>query len=79
VASLHSPRLEIWHLLDRVILMADGSVLYDGPCQDSIHYLSRQGHYLRAFANPAEFLIDLAAVDCRSREVETLSRGRVMA
>ncbi|KAL2825826.1 P-loop containing nucleoside triphosphate hydrolase protein [Aspergillus cavernicola] len=79
VASLHSPRSEIWHLLDRVILMADGSVLYDGPCQDSIHYFSQQGHYLRAFANPAEFLIDLAAVDRRSREVETISRARVTA
>ncbi|KAL3451514.1 P-loop containing nucleoside triphosphate hydrolase protein [Aspergillus insuetus] len=77
VTSLHSPRSEIWHLLDRVILMADGSVLYDGPCQDSIHYFSQRGYHLKPFANPAEFLIDLAAVDRRSKDAEDLSRARV--
>jgi ABC-type multidrug transport system ATPase subunit len=77
IFSLHSPRSEVWHLLNRIILIAEGSVPYYRPSQESIHYFARHGHYIEAFTNPAEFLIDLTAVDRRSRHNDDLSQERI--
>ena len=82
IASIHQPRSEIWGLLestDRVILLSQGSPLYIGPPSQALSHFSGLGHKLPAFVNPAEFLIDLAAVDNRSEELEQVSGARVQS
>ncbi|KAJ9201894.1 hypothetical protein DTO164E3_3332 [Paecilomyces variotii] len=77
IVSIHAPRSEIWDLFDNVILLARGSVLYSGPVKDSVSYFEDCGYELPPFVNPAEFLIDLAALDNRSPELEAESKARV--
>ncbi|KAE8148190.1 P-loop containing nucleoside triphosphate hydrolase protein [Aspergillus avenaceus] len=77
VVSIHAPRSEIWSLFDNVILLARGSVLYSGASSESLPHFERCGHLLPPFVNPAEFLIDLAAIDNRSEELEASSLARV--
>ncbi|KAL1959781.1 hypothetical protein VTO42DRAFT_926 [Malbranchea cinnamomea] len=77
IASIHAPRSEIWGLFDRVVLLTRGSVLYSGPADSALVYFEKQGHSIPPFVNPAEFLIDLAAYDNRSEELEAISRARV--
>lgn len=77
IVSIHAPRSEIWELFDNVILLARGSVLYSGPVKDSVPYFENCGYELPPFVNPAEFLIDLAAFDNRSPELEISSNARV--
>lgn len=77
VVTIHQPRSEIWGLFDRIILLTQGSPIYSGPLEDCLHYFQDLGHILPAFINPAEYLIDLAAVDTRSEELETTSSARV--
>lgn len=77
VVSIHGPRSEIWGLFDRVILLARGSVLYSGTTEASLPHFADAGYELPAFENPAEFLIDLAAIDNRSEDAEKKSLVRV--
>ncbi|KAJ5861511.1 uncharacterized protein N7529_008821 [Penicillium soppii] len=77
VVSIHAPRSEIWSLFDNVILLARGSALYSGSLEGSLVHFEECGHVLPSFVNPAEFLIDLAAIDNRTEELETASNVRV--
>lgn len=77
ICSIHQPRSEIWQLFDYVLLLAKGSPLYSGQSARCLVYFESHGHFLPPFVNPAEFLIDLAAIDTRSAEAEESSTIRV--
>lgn len=77
IVSIHAPRSEIWSLFDNVILLARGSALYSGPASESLAHFEQCGHILPPFVNPAEFLIDLAAIDNRTEALEAASHVRV--
>ena len=79
IVTIHQPRSEIWGLLDHLVLLSGGSPLYSGPTAGCLPYFELQGHVLPAFVNPAEFIIDLAAVDTRTEELESASSVRVDA
>lgn len=77
ICSIHQPRSEIWQLFDYVLLLAKGSPLYSGQKAKCLAYFQHLGYILPPFVNPAEFLIDLAAIDTRSPEAEASSATRV--
>ena len=77
ICSIHQPRSEIWQLFDYVLLLAKGSPLYSGQKARCLGYFEHLGYILPPFVNPAEFLIDLAAIDTRSPEAEASSATRV--
>lgn len=77
ICSIHQPRSEIWQLFDHVLLLAKGSPLYSGQSVGCLPYFEHLGYVLPPFVNPAEFLIDLAAIDTRSPEAEESSTTRV--
>jgi ABC-type multidrug transport system ATPase subunit len=77
IISIHAPRSEIWNLFDQVILLSKGTTLYSGPASRAVSHFKSTGHPLPAFVNPAEFLVDLAAIDCRSEEAERSSLARL--
>lgn len=77
IVTLHQPRSEIWGLFDHIILLTGGSPVYSGPTESCISYFGKLGHPLPPFVNPAEYLIDLAAIDTRSQELEEQSLARV--
>ena len=59
--------------------MTRGSAVYAGSRPDCLPYFEGLGHPLPAFVNPAEHLIDLAAIDNRTPELEAASLRRVNA
>lgn len=77
IVTIHQPRSEIWGLFDNLLLLAGGSLLFSGPLEDCLPYFEDLGYELPAYVNPAEYLIDLAAVDTRSPELEASSTARV--
>jgi len=77
IITIHQPRSEIWGLFDHLILLTGGSPIYSGPADVCLQYFAKLGHVLPPFVNPAEHLIDLAAVDTRSPELEETSLARV--
>jgi len=78
ITTIHQPRSGIFSLFDRVTLLSRGSVAYTGPTSDCLSWfdgLLPGG--LRPHVNPADYLIDIVAVDTRTKEAENESQARV--
>eukprot|EP01031_Cornospumella_fuschlensis_P032249 gene32249-39004_t len=64
ICSIHQPRADIYNLLDCVlILSAGGQGVYCGSANNMLKYFSKLGFVCPTHANPADFFIDLTAVD----------------
>ncbi|RYH13780.1 hypothetical protein EON65_34830 [archaeon] len=64
ICSIHQPRADIYNLLDCVlILSAGGQGVYCGRASSMLKYFSKLGFVCPTHANPADFFIDLTAVD----------------
>jgi ABC-type multidrug transport system ATPase subunit len=64
IVVLHQPRSSVWHSLDSVILMAAGGrVVYHGARSNAVRHFTRLGYTCPEMTNPAEYLIDLVAID----------------
>ncbi|KAI1331558.1 ABC transporter [Xylariaceae sp. FL0255] len=77
ITTLHSPRSEIWNSLDNLILLSRGNSVYSGPINGCVPWFSSLGFELPPFVNPAEFIVDIGAVDNRTPELEEESSTRV--
>jgi ABC-type multidrug transport system ATPase subunit len=77
ITTIHQPRSEIWGMFDRLVILTRGSPVYSGRADDSIPWFKNSGMDLPPFVNPAEFLIDIAAIDNRSPDLEAASSERV--
>lgn len=79
IVTIHQPRSEIWGLFDDLVLLSGGAVVYSGRTENCLPYFDHLGYPLPSFVNPAEFLVDLAAIDNRSADLEHESTARVEA
>ena len=79
VCVLHQPRSAIFERLDDLALLAAGGrVAYCGPARDALAHFAALGHACPVHYNPAEFLIDLVAVDTDGgADAEAADRSRV--
>lgn len=59
------------------MLLTKGHPAFSGAAADALPYFAALGYELPPFVNPAEHLIDIAAVDIRSPELEEASSARV--
>ncbi|UNI17613.1 hypothetical protein JDV02_003944 [Purpureocillium takamizusanense] len=79
VTTIHQPRSEIWDLFDGLVVLSRGCPVYSGSIPDCLPWFRAQGHPLPPFVNPAEHVVDIAAVDNRTPELERESGARVEA
>lgn len=77
ITTIHQPRSEIWSMFDRLVILTRGSPVYSGKVADCIPWFKGLGMELPPFVNPAEYFIDIAAVDNRTPELEAVSSERV--
>ncbi|KAI1082153.1 P-loop containing nucleoside triphosphate hydrolase protein [Whalleya microplaca] len=77
ITTIHQPRSEIWDLFDNLIILSRGGPVYSGSIEKCVPWFSDKGFELPPFVNPAEFFIDLAAIDNRTPELEEESTTRV--
>ncbi|PKS11198.1 hypothetical protein jhhlp_002959 [Lomentospora prolificans] len=77
ITTIHQPRSEIWDLFDNLIILTKGSPVYSGPMKDCAPWFESQGFKLPPFVNPAEYFIDIAAIDNRTPDLEAETVARV--
>lgn len=77
ITTIHQPRSEIWNLFDNLIILSKGSPVYSGAISDCLPWFERQGFALPPFVNPAEFVIDITAVDNHTPDLEAETSVRV--
>jgi ATP-binding cassette subfamily G (WHITE) protein 2 len=81
--SIHQPRYSIFRLLDHVILLSQGHVVYCGPRERVVAYFSANGFAIEEHDNPADWVLDIlnglhnskAAAGAASRQGYTGGRG----
>lgn len=56
VSTIHQPSSDIFHLFDRLILLHDGKMMYDGNVSEVIEYFSSLGFQCPTYSNPADYL-----------------------
>ncbi|SJX61788.1 related to ABC transporter protein [Sporisorium reilianum f. sp. reilianum] len=61
IFSIHQPRSNIVALFDKLLLLAEGRVVYSGPFSRCSDYFDQVGHPCPPGFNIADFLIDLTA------------------
>ena len=78
ITTIHQPRSDIFFLFDRLALLSRGNIAYAGPTNECLSWFDRLlPGGLKPHVNPADYLIDIVAVDTRSKEAEEESQARV--
>jgi len=60
VASLHQPRFSVYQMLDRLLILRSGQLIYGGCRTDALPYLARFGYVPEEGENPADFFIEVS-------------------
>ncbi|KAK4715026.1 hypothetical protein R3W88_020933 [Solanum pinnatisectum] len=60
ITTIHQPSSRIFHMFEKILLIAEGYPVYYGKAGDSMEYFSSLGFIPEIAMNPAEFLLDLA-------------------
>ena len=78
VASVHQPRSSIYALVDQLVLLSGGRLMYagDGGAKCSAHFAALGAPVPQDF-NPADHFLDAISVDFRSPTLEATTRARI--
>ena len=77
VASVHQPRSSIYALLDQLVLLSGGCLVYAGPAGKMVsEHFSRMGEPVPRDFNPADHFLDVISVDYRSDELAKTTKHR---
>ncbi|WAO90102.1 Hypothetical protein NCS54_00751300 [Fusarium falciforme] len=77
IMTIHQPRSEIWSLLDNLLVLADGGLVFSGPISEALPWFETNGFHKPPFTNPADFIIDISSIDYRSPQLEEESTIRI--
>jgi ABC-type multidrug transport system ATPase subunit/ABC-type multidrug transport system permease subunit len=59
ISSIHQPSSKIFYSFDRLVLLADGHIVYNGSPQKCMQHLAKLQFVPDADYNPADYLMDL--------------------
>ena len=63
VSTIHSPSSDAFFFFDRLILMCDGHIVYQGDAKYSPEYFRKIDRPVPKFANPADFFMKLLSIN----------------
>ncbi|KAI8492192.1 hypothetical protein Bbelb_300890 [Branchiostoma belcheri] len=58
VTTIHQPSSQIYHMFDKLLLMADGEIAYFGDAHNILEFFSRLGMQPKPNYNPADFILE---------------------
>lgn len=91
LATIHSPSSEAFFYFDKLILMMDGYIVYQGDAKQSVQHFKMIGKPVPRFANPADFFMKVLSckypkteedeknIEDLTRNYRTLLQGSVNA
>lgn len=68
MCTIHQPSSELFQLFDRLILLHDGKIMYQGPVAELVNYLNGCYIPIPKFKNIADHIITLVQDPSRIRE-----------
>ncbi|KAJ1903034.1 hypothetical protein LPJ81_003283, partial [Coemansia sp. IMI 209127] len=76
--TIHQPSAEMVAQFDKLILLAQGKLVYMGPADQALRYFEQLGHP-STNPNPANFFIDMMTIDFGSAAAMSESEARVQS
>jgi ABC-type multidrug transport system ATPase subunit len=79
ICTIHQPSPITYFLFDKLLLMAEGRVIYFGPARDVVNYFSSSVYkfpYIRG-TNPADFVISVAGSFTPSHDGKIIGGGEL--
>jgi ATP-binding cassette subfamily G (WHITE) protein 2 len=62
VCTIHQPQTKIFNLLDNLLLMKKGSIVYQGSCAKAEEFFALQGYPCPDRTNPADHFVNLISL-----------------
>lgn len=59
ISTIHQPSSDIFYLFDKLLLMCDGKVVYQGTARESIRHFEQAGLVCPSLSNPADFYMEV--------------------
>lgn len=63
ISTIHQPGSEVFACFDRLILMCDGYIVYQGDARKSAAYFKNIGIPCPTFANPSDFYMKVLTIN----------------
>lgn len=63
VSTIHSPSSDAFFYFDRLVLMCDGYIVFQGDAGDSMEYFRTLKFNIPRFANPADFFMKVLSIN----------------
>lgn len=81
ICTIHQPSPQTYLLFDKLLLLAEGRVIYFGPSRDVVNYFvsSPYQFYYKPGSNPADFVIAVAGSFVFSSSGQKVSGGELAA
>jgi len=70
MCTIHQPSSEAFHYFDRLILMCDGNIIYQGDAKGSATYFRKIGKPVPRFANPADYFMKILAINYPKQDAD---------
>lgn len=82
IATIHQPSSEIFTSFDRLVIMVQGNLVYQGPCLSSVDYFRTLGYPIPSRTNPTDFYMKImnkegVALDYIAKGIEDVSDEQV--
>lgn len=78
IISIHQPRSDIFFLFDYLCILSQGKTVYSYKVDTVLSYFGDLGYTVPENVNPADYLIDITAVDVRTTAAEEESSKRLV-
>ena len=69
--TIHQPNADIFEQFDRLLLLVEGNLIYQGQCANSLKYFENMGYPVPKFTNPADYFMDIMHIEFDPENVET--------
>jgi ATP-binding cassette subfamily G (WHITE) protein 2 len=61
ICTIHQPQYKVFATFERLVLLSQGHIIYDGPVSGVAGYCARKGNPVKAGQNPADAVMDVAS------------------
>lgn len=66
IFTIHQPSSDIFFLFDRLMILAKGKFIYQGPTRNAVDHFGSIGYQCPEYSNPADYFIEIAHADHNS-------------
>ena len=75
ISTIHQPSSQSFALFDRLILMADGHIVYQGPAVESANYFGMFNNSKTKYQNPCDYFMRELSVNYPKTEEDEARIG----